>query len=133
MHLVIRGACAAFLAGWTAACSASAQTSGPAGTAPAQASAPAEPATPAAKPALPRVHLIATGGTISNRDGGRLTADDLAKSMPGVDRVASLTHEQFANVSSSQITLDQWLQLSRRINSLFAEDRGLAGVVVTSG
>ncbi len=133
MHFVLRGACAAFLAGWTAACSASAQTSGPAGTAPAQSSAPAEPATPTAKPALPRVHLVATGGTISNRDGGRLTADDLAKSVPGVDRVATLTHEQFANVASSQITLDQWLQLSRRINALFAEDRGLAGVVVTSG
>ncbi len=76
---------------------------------------------------------MATGGTISNRDGGRLAADELAKSMLGVDRVATLTHEQFANVSSSQITLDQWLQLSRRINALFAEDRGLAGVVVTSG
>jgi len=133
MHFVLRGACAALLAVWTAACSASAQTSGPAGTEPAQSSAPAEPATPAAKPALPRVHLVATGGTISNRDGGRLTADDLAKSMPGVDRVATLTHEQFANAASSQITLDQWLQLSRRINALFAEDRGLAGVVVTSG
>ena len=79
------------------------------------------------------MHLVATGGTISNRDGGRLTADELAKSMTGVDRVATLTHEQFANVASSQITLDQWLQLSRRINALFAEDRGLAGVVVTSG
>ena len=124
MHFVLRGACAAFLAGWTAACSASAQTSGPAGTAPAQSSAPAEPATPAAKPALPRVHLVATGGTISNRDGGRLTAEELAKSVPGVDEVATLTHEQFANVASSQITLDQWLQLSRRINALFADDRG---------
>ena len=83
MHLVLRGACAAFLAGWTAACSASAQTSGSAGTAPAQSSAATDPATPAAKPVLPRVHLVATGGTISNRDGGRLTADELAKSMPG--------------------------------------------------
>jgi L-asparaginase len=133
MHLVLRGACAAFLAGWTVACSASAQTSGPAPTAPAQSSAPTDPATPAARPVLPRVHLVATGGTISNRDGGRLAADELAKSILGVDRVATLTHEQFANVSSSQITLDQWLQLSRRINALFAEDRGLAGVVVTSG
>ena len=132
MHFALRGACAAFLAGWTAACSASAQTSGPAGTAPPN-PAPRRPATPAAKPALPRVHLVATGGTISNRDGGRLTADELAKSMPGLDRVATLTHEQFANVASSQITLDQWLQLSRRINALFAEDHGLAGMVVTSG
>ena len=26
---------------------------------------------------LPRVHMLATGGTISNRDGGRLTADQI--------------------------------------------------------
>lgn len=83
--------------------------------------------------AVPRVHLIATGGTISNRQGGRLTADELAKSMPGLDRYATLTTEQFANVASSQLTLDHWLRLSRRVNELFAADKTLAGIVVTSG
>ncbi len=82
---------------------------------------------------LPRVHMVATGGTISNRDGGRLTAEELAKSMPGLERAAALTHEQFLNVASSQITLEQWLQLARRVNDLFATDKDLAGIVVTSG
>ncbi|HUU33938.1 MAG TPA: asparaginase [Vicinamibacterales bacterium] len=82
---------------------------------------------------LPRVHMVATGGTISNRDGGRLTAEELAKSMPGLERAATLTYEQFLNVASSQISLEQWLQLSRRVNELFAGDPGLAGIVVTSG
>jgi L-asparaginase len=82
---------------------------------------------------LPRVHFVATGGTISNKDGGRLSAAELAKSMPGVERVADLTHEQFTNVASSALTLKDWLGLSRRINELFATDRGLAGIVVTSG
>jgi L-asparaginase len=82
---------------------------------------------------LPHVHLVATGGTISNRDGGRLTAEELARSMPGLEKVATLTHEQFANVASSQLTLDQWLNLSRRVNELLAGDKALAGVVVTSG
>jgi len=82
---------------------------------------------------LPRVHFVATGGTISNREGGRLTAEELAKSMPGVERFAQLTHEQFTNVASSEITLAQWLSLSKRINELFATDRDLAGIVVTSG
>jgi L-asparaginase len=82
---------------------------------------------------LPRVHFVATGGTISNKDGGRLSAADLAKSMPGVERFADLTHEQFTNVASSALTLKDWLGLSRRINELFATDRGLAGIVVTSG
>ncbi|MGQ0737056.1 MAG: asparaginase [Acidobacteriota bacterium] len=87
--------------------------------------------TPAQAP--PHVHLVATGGTISNRDGGRLTAEDLATSLPGIERVATLTHEQFSNVASSQLTLDQWLKLSRRVNELYAADKALAGIVVTSG
>jgi len=82
---------------------------------------------------LPRVHFVATGGTISNRDGGRLSAEELAKSMPGVERFAQLTHEQFANVASSELTLTQWLGLSKRVNEIFAADKELSGIVVTSG
>ena len=82
---------------------------------------------------VPRVHFVATGGTISNKEGGRLSAAELAKSIPGVERFAELTHEQFLNVASSELTLKDWLNLSRRINELFAADKGLAGIVVTSG
>src|SRR5262249_10636901 len=87
----------------------------------------------AAAAAAPRVRLVATGGTISNRTGGRLTAEDLVGVIPGVDQYARPEYEQFANVASSQLTLDQWLGLSKRINELFATDSGLAGIVVTSG
>ncbi|MEO8682964.1 MAG: asparaginase [Vicinamibacterales bacterium] len=79
------------------------------------------------------MHFVATGGTISNKTGGRLTAEELAKSMPGVDRYARLTFEQFANVASSELSLQQWLGLSRRINEIFATEKDVAGVVVTSG
>ena len=82
---------------------------------------------------LPKVHLVATGGTISNRQGGRLTAEELAKSMPGLERFATLSFEQFSNVASSQLTLEQWVRLARRVNDLFAADKELAGIVVTSG
>jgi L-asparaginase len=82
---------------------------------------------------LPRVRLIATGGTISNRIGARLTAQELLQLIPDVSRYASAESEQFANVSSSELTLEQWLQLARRINTLLSDDPGLAGVVVTSG
>ena len=99
----------------------------------AQAAVPAPPPGSVATEALPHVHLLATGGTISNRDSGRLTAEELAKSMPGVEKQVRLTHEQFANVASSQLTLEQWLALARRINALYASDKALAGVVVTSG
>src|SRR6188768_2824397 len=55
---------------------------------------------------LPPIRLVATGGTISNRTGGRLSAEELVKSMPGVERYARPEFEQFANVSSGELTLD---------------------------
>ena len=82
---------------------------------------------------LPKVRLIATGGTISNRTGSRLTADELLQSMPGLDRYVRAEAEQFANVASSELTLGQWLDLARRINMLFRHDSDLAGIVVTGG
>jgi len=81
----------------------------------------------------PRVRLIATGGTISNRAGGRLTAEELIRSIPDLPRYARPEFEQFSNVASSSLTLAQWLQLARRINEVFQQDRELAGIVVTSG
>ncbi len=82
---------------------------------------------------LPKVFLFATGGTISNRTGGRLTVEELIASIPGLDQRVRGEGEQFANTASSSLTLDQWLDLSRRINARFKADGELAGVVVTSG
>jgi L-asparaginase len=100
----------------------------------AQAPASAQPpATQAPAADAPRVRLVATGGTISNKTGGRLTAEELVALMPNVERYAKPEFEQFTNLASSQLTLDQWLGLAKRINQLFKEDTGLAGIVVTSG
>src|SRR3954453_14642344 len=88
---------------------------------------------PAAAPEMPRVRLIATGGTISNKVGGRLSADELVALMPDVTRWAHPETEQFANLASGELTLGQWLALSKRIAALLDQDRDLAGVVVTSG
>ncbi len=93
-------------------------------------SAPAAAPTPAD---LPRVHLYATGGTISNRQGGRLTVEELMASIPDLGRYVRADGEQFSNTSSSALTLDQWLSLSKQINRRLADDPGLAGIVVTVG
>jgi L-asparaginase len=82
---------------------------------------------------LPRVRLVATGGTISNRTGGRLTAEELVKSMSGVERYARAEFEQFTNQASSELTLEQWLAIAKRLNELFATDPDMGGLVVTSG
>jgi L-asparaginase len=82
---------------------------------------------------LPRVFLFATGGTISNRNGGRLTVDELIKSVPNLERRVRAEGEQFTNVASGAITMEQWLSLAQKINEKFKKDQDLAGVVVTSG
>jgi L-asparaginase len=82
---------------------------------------------------LPTVHVLATGGTISNTEGDRLTGDELVRSLPGVESVAEITVEQFANVASGSISLDQWLAMARRIDELFGSGPEPAGVVITHG
>jgi L-asparaginase len=84
-------------------------------------------------PALPRVRLVATGGTIANRSGSRLGPSELVRLAPAIDRYARVDVEAFANVSSGQLTIDQWLQLARRLNAILREEADCAGVVVTSG
>jgi len=83
---------------------------------------------------MPRVRLIATGGTIATRPGGsRISAEELVESAPGLRRYVRAESEQFSNVPSTALAVEQWLQLARRINDIFAHDRSLAGVVVTTG
>ena len=82
---------------------------------------------------VPRVRLITTGGTISNRPGERLSPAELIASVPDLDELVEAEIEEFANVSSNSLTLEQWLHLSRRLNAVFAEDPDLAGIVLTSG
>ena len=88
---------------------------------------------PARSQDAPRVRLVATGGTISNRTGGRLTAEELVQSMPGIERYAKPEFEQFSNLASSELTLDQWLALARRLNEIASSEPDMAGLVVTSG
>jgi L-asparaginase len=96
-----------------------------------QAGAAASPQ--AAIESRPKVLLIATGGTISMRSGGRLTAEELIKSIPALDRYVRPETEQFSNTASGSLTLTQWLDLARRINAAFHADPELTGVVVTTG
>jgi L-asparaginase len=93
----------------------------------------ADAALAAADTTRPGVHLLATGGTISNTEGDRLTGEELVREIPALEGLAQLSVEQFSNVASGSISLEQWLAMARRINALFREREGLAGVVVTHG
>ena len=86
-----------------------------------------------AQDSLPVVHVIATGGTISNTGGARLTGEELVKSLPGIERLARVTVEQFSNVASGSITESNWRDLALRINELYRTRPELQGIVVTHG
>src|SRR5437763_16971345 len=82
---------------------------------------------------LPRIKFLATGGTIATRGGARLSAEEVLQMVPGLQRYARPEPEQFANVASTAMTLDQWVGLAKRVNEVFETDPGIAGAVITSG
>lgn len=91
---------------------------------------------------LPLIWVIATGGTIAGRGAstgvsdykpGALAAGELVSAVPEISRFAEVKVEQLFNVGSGDLTLDNLLTLSKRINAIFASDPRVAGVVVTHG
>ena len=93
-------------------------------------------------PGLPKVLVVATGGTIAGeqREPGTLggyaikkTANDLVSAIPIVQLYAQVETEQFSNLASPDITPDIWLKLAKRINSVFNTRPDLSGIVVTHG
>lgn len=84
--------------------------------------------------APPRVHVLATGGTISNLgDSKRRTGTELVDGIPGLREMATITVEQFRNVASGSITHDDWRGLARRIRELQQGPDAPAGYIITHG
>jgi L-asparaginase len=92
---------------------------------------------------LPVVWVLSTGGTISGKGAsstslaeyksGALLGEELVAAVPEIKQVATIKVEQIANVSSTDITIANWLTLANRINAIFAGDPAVAGVVITHG
>ena len=81
----------------------------------------------------PRVHVIATGGTISNMGNDpRRTGAELIAGIPGIGEVADVTTEQFSNVASSAVTQEMLRDLARRIRALQGETNPPTGVSRTA-
>jgi len=90
---------------------------------------------------LPRVIILATGGTIagagaaSDRAGytaGKIPIEDLIGSIPTVKKVADITGEQIASVGSQDMTVDIWKKLAIRINEINKNNEA-EGIVITHG
>ncbi|MGH7710327.1 MAG: asparaginase domain-containing protein, partial [Gemmatimonadaceae bacterium] len=82
----------------------------------------------------PRVHIMATGGTISNLGGNaRRTGAELVAAIPALANVAQVSVEQFSNIASGAITHEHWRALATRMAALLREPNAPAGIVVTHG
>jgi L-asparaginase len=87
---------------------------------------------------LPRVLLLATGGTISMRQdaaaGGavpRLTGREILDSVPGVGDVADLEVREFGRYPGPHMTIERMWELRAAVLEAFAA--GFGGVVVMHG
>ncbi len=92
----------------------------------------------AQNPAKPRVHIVATGGTIASTNyysgnSGKICVDALLKAVPQIDSIAQISAHQFANVASTAVTPDMWLAMSRAISDTLKARADISGVVVTHG
>ncbi|MGE0582095.1 MAG: asparaginase [Steroidobacteraceae bacterium] len=88
---------------------------------------------------LPRIHILATGGTIASvydaAKGGfvpSVSADQLIAAAPEIGKYATITYEQVANIGSADMNPTTWLQLRERANAALA-DPAVAAIVVTHG
>ena len=91
--------------------------------------------------ALPRVVILATGGTIAGvqpKEGepgykaGSLSVDALIKGAPGIEKLAQLEGEQIASIGSQDMNDEVWGKLARRANDVLARPE-VNGIVVTHG
>lgn len=90
---------------------------------------------------LPRVKILATGGTIAGAGAaadkagykaGALPIDELLNAVPQIHKIATVTGEQISSIGSQDMSIDIWLKLNNRINEIFAKNEADA-IVITHG
>jgi L-asparaginase len=91
--------------------------------------------------ALPKIKVLATGGTIAGAQAsqadagyksGTFSVDDLIKAVPQLKNIAQLSGEQVANIGSQTMNHEVWLKLAARVNEVLKGD-DVDGVVITHG
>ena len=86
-------------------------------------------------PAIPRVAVFSTGGTIASKRGvdgvasPNLTADDLIAAVPQLEDIANIEAVSFRQVASSELTVSDVIALAESIGRAVAD--GAIGTVIT--
>ncbi len=87
------------------------------------------------------VVIVATGGTISGAGEssndvkyvpGKITVESLLKSVPNLEKLANIKAEQMMQISSQDITSQDWIKIANKLNDLLSR-YDVDGVVLTHG
>ena len=90
---------------------------------------------------LPKVYILATGGTIagsgssstkSNYSAGQVAIGTLLDAVPAIKDIADVEGEQVVSIGSQDMSDEVWLVLAKRVNELLAR-KDVNGVVITHG
>jgi L-asparaginase len=91
---------------------------------------------------LPRVVILATGGTIAGTgatstttvgyQAAKIGVDALIEAVPELKKVAQIKGEQVMQIASENMNNESWLKLAKRVNQLLAEP-DVDGIVITHG
>src|SRR3954468_4255737 len=96
---------------------------------------------PATNGALPRIVVLATGGTIAGAaasdvqaayTSGQVGVDQLLAAVPQAKKLAVMRGEQIANIGSQDMNDEVWLKLARRVSEIAAMP-DVDGIVITHG
>lgn len=91
--------------------------------------------------AKPKVHILATGGTIAGAatdksaygyKAGSFSIEQLIDAVPSMKDIAELSGEQLANIGSQDMNNEIWLKLAKRTNEILKSGKYDA-VVITHG
>jgi L-asparaginase len=95
----------------------------------------------AAEGGLPKVAVLATGGTIAGAAASDVTAgytsgqvgvEQLLAAVPQAGKLAVLSGEQISNIGSQDMEDSVWLKLAKRVNEIASSD-DVNGIVITHG
>ncbi|NNC64538.1 MAG: asparaginase [Gammaproteobacteria bacterium] len=81
----------------------------------------------------PQVTIVATGGTIANSPAGRMGVDAFLEQIPGIGDVADIKIRDYARINSSNMTVQNWIEIAQLITDELAEYPETDGIVVTHG
>jgi L-asparaginase len=90
---------------------------------------------------LPRIKILATGGTIAGAQAnkqeagyksGAFKVEDLIIAVKQLQQIAQISGEQVANIGSQTMNNEVWLKLANRLNEVL-QDPSVDGVVITHG